>query len=304
VEQFESLLAPEDDLIDPETDDTSDSGDDGISQGTRIELLSKERQFELGNRWKHHQDRDALHELVMWHIPLADGMVAKFRGYGLPDQDLQQEAFLGLIKAAERFDPDREIRFGTYAKSWVKAAICAYIFKNWSIVTPPETMKFAFFSLKKRQAKLLQRTDRELTRAERIQLAKELRLSEADYARVEDRLAAADDSLNALTSHGDEDDGVEYGDRLPSLDQTPEEHVTEVRGRATSRQILARALMSLPKRERRIVYLRRVAGQSLQDVGDTLGLSRERIRQLEQESLATLQRHLRRQGQRFDELVV
>ena len=91
----------------------------------QAELLDAETELELAFAWRDHRDEEALHRLISAYMRLAISMASKFRRYGAPLNDLVQEACLGLMKAAEKFDPDRGVRFSTYAVWWIKASIQA-----------------------------------------------------------------------------------------------------------------------------------------------------------------------------------
>lgn len=105
-----------------------------VSEAMSIPLLTREREFELAFLWRDHDDEKALHELVSAYMRLVVSMATKFRNYGLPMGDLVQEGNIGLMQAAFKFEPEREIRFSTYASWWIKSAMQDYILRNWSIV--------------------------------------------------------------------------------------------------------------------------------------------------------------------------
>ncbi|MGB1387364.1 MAG: sigma-70 family RNA polymerase sigma factor, partial [Paracoccaceae bacterium] len=125
-------------------------------QAMKAELLDAETELELARAWRDHRDEAALHRLITAYMRLAISMASKFRRYGAPMNDLIQEAGLGLMKAAEKFDPDRGVRFSTYAVWWIKASIQDYVMRNWSMVRTGSTssQKSLFFNLKRVQARL------------------------------------------------------------------------------------------------------------------------------------------------------
>ncbi|MGB3314198.1 MAG: sigma-70 family RNA polymerase sigma factor, partial [Albidovulum sp.] len=122
----------------------------------RAELLDAETERELAYAWRDQRDKEALHRLITAYMRLAISMAAKFKRYGAPMNDLIQEASLGLMKAADKFDPDRGVRFSTYAVWWIKASIQDYVMRNWSMVRTGSTssQKSLFFNLRRVQAKL------------------------------------------------------------------------------------------------------------------------------------------------------
>ena len=105
----------------------------------RAELLDAETELKLAYAWRDQRDEEALHRLITAYMRLAISMAAKFKRYGAPMNDLIQEAGLGLMKAADKFDPDRGVRFSTYAVWWIKASIQDYVMRNWSMVRTGST---------------------------------------------------------------------------------------------------------------------------------------------------------------------
>ena len=127
-----------------------------ISAAMDAPMLERQYESNLGRRWRDDQDADALHELIEAHIRLVVRIASKYKGYGLPIGDLIQEGNTGLLEAANRFDPERNVRFSTYATWWIMAAMQEYIVRNSSIVrigtTPAQ--KSLFFNLRKLRAKI------------------------------------------------------------------------------------------------------------------------------------------------------
>jgi RNA polymerase sigma-32 factor len=122
----------------------------------KAELLDAETELRLAYAWRDDRDEEALHRLVTAYMRLAISMAAKFKRYGAPMNDLIQEAGLGLMKAADKFDPDRGVRFSTYAVWWIKASIQDYVMRNWSMVRTGSTssQKSLFFNMRRVQARL------------------------------------------------------------------------------------------------------------------------------------------------------
>ena len=119
------------------------------------ELLDAETELALAYAWRDHRDEAALHRLITAYMRLAVSVAMKFRRYGAPVPDLIQEASLGLMKAADKFDPDRGVRFSTYAVWWIKASVQDYVMRNWSLVRTGSTsaQKSLFFNLRRVQAR-------------------------------------------------------------------------------------------------------------------------------------------------------
>ena len=165
----------------------------------RAPVLEREYEFDLARRWRDDEDEDALHELIEAYARFVLRIAWKFRGYGLPVGDLVQEGNIGLLEAAQRFDPERNARFSTYASWWIMAAIQDHILRNNSIVRVATTpaQRRLFFNLRRVRAKLATGVDGELTDFDREVVAQHLDVRVKDVVRMEGHLSGADSSLNA-----------------------------------------------------------------------------------------------------------
>lgn len=253
----------------------------------KAELLDAETELKLAYAWRDQRDEQALHRLITAYMRLAVSMASKFRRYGAPMNDLIQEAGLGLMKAADKFDPDRGVRFSTYAVWWIKASIQDYVMRNWSLVRTGSTssQKSLFFNMRRVQAKLereaLSRGE-ELDRAQLNQMiAMEIGVPLADVEMMDGRLSGSDFSLNATQST--DEDGREWMDTIEDEGAPGFELVEEKHDREQLRGWLVEALSALNERERFIVIERKLRDEArtLESLGDELGLSKERVRQLE-----------------------
>jgi RNA polymerase sigma-32 factor len=271
-------------------------------QAMRAELLDAETELALARAWRERGDERALHRLIHAYMRLAIAMAAKFRRYGAPMNDLIQEATLGLMKAADKFDPDRGVRFSTYAVWWIKASIQDYVMRNWSMVRTGSTssQKALFFNLRRVQARLEREAQARGERLDAHQLreriAREVGVPLADVEMMEGRLAGADYSLNAAQSAGE--DGREWIDALEDETEQAEAVVQSRHDAAQLRGWLVAALRGLNPRERYIVTERKLreTPRTLESLGQELGLSKERVRQLEAAAFAKMRRSLEEQG--------
>jgi RNA polymerase sigma-32 factor len=261
-------------------------------------MLEREHELDLARRWREKKDQKALHELVKSYMRLVVAMASRFRHYGLPVGDLIQEGNIGLMQAAERFDPDREVRFSTYATWWIRSAIQDYILRNWSIVRTGTTasQKSLFFNLRRLRAKIEgERSRQSLDDEGRKAIAKELDVSVKDVTDMEGRMAGNDHSLNAPIGAGGED---EWQSLLADSRPTPEDVVIGMKDAQTRSAWLHEALSELSERERRIITERHLADEvvTLEDLGKELGVSKERVRQLEARAMdkikASMSRHI------------
>ncbi len=278
-------------------------------QARKAELLTAETEAALARAWRNDGDKAALHRLVTAYMRLAISMAAKYRRYGASMNDLTQEAAIGLMKAAEKFDPDRGFRFSTYAVWWIKAQLQDFVMRNWSLVRTGSTtaQKSLFFNLRRVEAKLRREAAACGERLEgadlRVAVAAELGVSVAEVAMMEGRLAGSDASLNA-TQAADED-GREWIDVLEDDGaQAAELFETKHDADALSAR-LNRALAALNERERLIVRARQLAEEprTLESLGQELRLSKERIRQLEAAAYTKLRRTLEAEGANFAQFV-
>ncbi|ACI99612.1 RNA polymerase factor sigma-32 [Rhodospirillum centenum] len=277
-----------------------------IKASMKEPLLSRDHEFDLAKRWRERGDEAALHELVRSYTRLVVATAARFRNYGLPMGDLVQEGNVGLMQAAARFEPDREVRFSTYAAWWIRSAMQDYILRNWSIVRTGTTaaQKALFFNLRRLRAKIEDSPSASaLSPDGRRRIAEELNVDESDVESMEMRLAAADQSLNSPVAEGGDD---EWQDFLSDQRPSPEDVVIGMRdGRMRSRW-LAEALGELSPRERTIIAQRRLRddGATLEELGRVLGVSKERVRQLEHRALMKLRASMIRRVEDCQDLLL
>ena len=278
-------------------------GDNALPRrAMRAELLDAETELQLAYAWRDRRDEAALHRLVTAYMRLAISMASKFRRYGAPMNDLIQEAGLGLMKAADKFDPDRGVRFSTYAVWWIKASIQDYVMRNWSLVRTGSTssQKALFFNMRRVQARLEREAEAAGVRLDGHQLremiAREVGVPLADVEMMEGRLSGSDFSLNATQSS--EKDGREWIEALEDEGQQAAEEVETRHDSAQLRDWLIAAMGTLTARERFIVTERKLREEprTLESLGEELGLSKERIRQLEAAAFAKMRKSLEAQS--------
>ncbi|MBP5856363.1 RNA polymerase factor sigma-32 [Marivibrio halodurans] len=277
-----------------------------IKASMKQPLLTREREMELARLWRETGDEAALHEMVSAYTRLVVSMASKFRNYGLPVGDLVQEGSVGLMQAAARFEPERDIRFSTYASWWIRSAMQDYVLRNWSIVRTGTTaaQKSLFFNLRRLRARIADASATQLTPQQRAAIAAELKVNPRDVESMESRLAAGDQSLNAPV--GEEEDGGNWLDFLRDDRASPEEVVSGLRDSETRSRWLAEAIGELSAREQTIIRRRRLVeeGATLEELGRELGVSKERVRQLEHRALGKLRKSLESCAERPGDLLV
>jgi len=268
---------------------------DFIRQSMNTPMLSKEREQELAYAWKNNGDEKALHEMINAYGRLVISAATKFRHYGLPLSDLIQEGNIGLLEAAKRFEPAREFRFSTYATWWIKSCMQDYVLRNWSIVRTGTTaaQKSLFFNLRRLRAKIEGEQEAEgLGELGREKIAEKLKVKVSEVETMEQRLSGADSSLNMTLS--DENGADEWQSFLPDDRPNPEEIVIGMKDSQTRSEWLRDALSKLNDREQKIIRDRHMSYDSvtLEELGVQLGISKERVRQLEQRAMQKLKQSL------------
>jgi RNA polymerase sigma-32 factor len=261
---------------------------DYIRTAMRQPLLERDDEFALAERWRATNDPTALHALVGAYTRLVISIAARFRNYGLPSGDLIQEGNVGLMQAAMRFEPGREVRFSTYATWWIRSAMQDYVLRNWSIVRTGTTaaQKSLFFNLRRLRARIEQ-SGEGMSDKGRQWIADQLKVAVSEVKDMEIRFAAADQSLNAPLRETGED---EWQDLMPDAAPNPEDIVIGLRDAQTRSKWLAEAISGLSPREQTIIRQRRLGEEAvtLGDLGKELGISKERVRQLEQRAISKL----------------
>lgn len=272
-----------------------------VKAAANAPFLEREEEKLLAIAWRDHGDRHALHKLTSAHMRLVIAIAAKFRHYGLALSDLVQEGHIGLLEAAARFAPERDVRFSTYATWWIRASIQDYVLRNWSIVRggTSSSQKALFFNLRRLRARLARDPGTSSASDAHEAISKALGVSRADVETMDARLSGSDVSLNAQLVDDDASGSAQRMDFLVDDKPLPDEVVENSLDSDRRAQWLRDALAVLSERELRIVRERRLAEETvtLEMLGDRLGISKERVRQIENRALNKLRRELsRRQG--------
>jgi len=273
-------------------------------------LLEREEEVKLGNELRDKGDEKALDKLVSSHLRLVVKMAAGFKGYGLPVSDLIQEGTLGLMDAAKKFDPEKGVRFSTYARWWILASIQDYVMRNSSIVkigtTPAQ--KSLFFNLRRLRAKVSNNLVGPMSDEDRLEIARILGVPKASVERMEALLSGYDASLNS-TIGSDESDGSELQEFLEDDRPNPEENIAYQSHQTSRRNVIAKAMAALDERERQIIKHRFLeeSKPTLEEIGHDFGVSKERIRQIESRALEKLKLFLKKlprtKGDRLEDLL-
>ncbi|BBE73053.1 RNA polymerase factor sigma-32 [Oharaeibacter diazotrophicus] len=262
-----------------------------VRAAMRAPYLEREEEQQLAQAWKDAGDQQALHRLTQAHMRLVIAIAARFRNFGLSTPDLIQEGHVGLLEAAARFEPERNVRFSTYATWWIRASIQDYILRNWSIVRggTSSAQKALFFNLRRLRAKIAA-GDATLTEDEvHRRIADAVGVSREDVATMAARISGPDTSLNAPVGET-EGGGADRMDFLVCDAPLPDETVGDQIDGERRIGWLRQAMTVLSEREMRILRERRLdeEGATLEAIGAELGISKERVRQIESRALEKL----------------
>jgi RNA polymerase sigma-32 factor len=261
----------------------------------KFPLLEPEEEYMLAKRWVDHQDSGAAHQMVTSHLRLAAKIAMGYRGYGLPQAEVISEANVGLMQAVKRFDPEKGFRLATYAMWWIRASIQEYILRSWSLVKLGTTsaQKKLFFNLRKAKAKVGALEEGDLRPENVARIATDLNVTEAEVIDMNRRLSGSDASLNATV--GSEEGGAQWQDWLEDEDSDQAEAYEEKDELDARRALLVQAMSVLNDREKDVLMQRRLAEDpvTLEELSESYGVSRERIRQIEVRAFEKLQARMR-----------
>ena len=275
--------------------DTPDALKTYLNEIQQFDPLTFDEEQALANKWRDEKDEASAHKLMQSYLRLVVKVAIGFKGYGLPINELIQEGNIGLLHAISRFEPERGFRLSTYAMWWIRAQMQEYILNNWSLVKigTTSTQKKLFFNLKRLRNQLREVSSSDLNMEAAEIIAKELDVKVQDVIAMEQRLSTGDQSLNA-TIGSDDDAGSEWQDLLVDETPDPEELAANKQQLKQRRAALAEALQALDAREREIFTKRRLLERAptLEDLSQQFGISRERVRQLEQRAFTKVQKRL------------
>ena len=253
-----------------------------VKKAMSIPLLEENHEKVLAKKWIKNKDEKALHELTQSHIRLVIGFAVKYKNYGLNLSDLIQEGNIGLMKAAERFELDKEVRFSTYAGWWIRASIQDFVLKNWSLVRIATTskQKSLFFSLRKLKQKIHQTEHGSIDFRTAQGIANDLNISTSDVIKMDSRISQNDSSLNHKINDESESEFMEL---IEDEDARPDDKVFEKDQVNFKKDLIKQTLEILDEREVKIIKDRHLSEEvkTLDILGKELKISKERVRQIE-----------------------
>ena len=254
-----------------------------INEIQKFPILTAEQEYEYATKWANEHDNVAAEKLVASHLRLVVSVAYDFRNYGLPVSDLIASGNMGLMQALQKFDPERGFRFSTYAMFWIKAEIYETILNNWSIVKlgSSANQKRVFFNLT-RAKRALGIMDNSLSDAQTKQIAEYLSVPESDVANVATRMSARDVSLNAPM--GSDSDAKDILSNMADSRISVADGIEQLDFKRRGYELLRKHLAELPSRDREILTARRLSdpAATLETLSQKYGISRERVRQIEE----------------------
>ena len=264
----------------------------------KFPILSAEEEYECATKWVKDQDKEAAEKLVASHLRMVVSVAYDFRNYGVPFAELIASGNMGLMQALQKFDPEKGFRFSTYAMFWIKAEIYETILNNWSIVKigTSANQKRVFFNLN-RAKRALGIMDGNLSDDQTKQIADYLNVPENDVKRMSTRLSARDVSLNS-PAHSD-DDARDVLSNMPDEKGSVEEDLEQLEFRRRGYDLLRKNLEKLPERDREILRARRLSDPvaTLESLSQKYGISRERVRQIEERAYNKLRDAILKEAQ-------
>ncbi|OGE23348.1 MAG: RNA polymerase subunit sigma-70 [Candidatus Dadabacteria bacterium RBG_19FT_COMBO_40_33] len=268
-----------------------------MAEISKYPILSREEEYRLAVMYRKKEDLEAAKKLITSNLRFVIKIAYKYRNYGINLMELIQEGNLGLMQAVKKFDPTRGYRLITYAVWWIRAYIQSYIIKTWSLVKigTTQAQKKLFYKLSSAKRKM-ELTNKILSPEDYKTLAKELGVSGEAIAEMEQRMAGKDVSLDVeIREEGERATHLDFlADKLASQ----EEILTKIQEEEKIKRELDAALKSLEERERFIIENRILRDNplTLEELGTKLNISRERVRQIENEALKKMKTILKNMG--------
>ncbi len=264
-----------------------------IELSKKAAILEKDEEFQLINDWRENKTPKSLQKILHSYLRLAISYARKYSSYGLPIDDLIHEGVLGIMHALEKFDTSKDFRLSTYASWWIRASIQDYILKNWSVVRTGSTasQKALFFNLKKIKQQINDVSREFMGQEELNKVSNILNVKSIEVQNMESRLTGGDLHLNQKVDNDTENDLMSL---LADDRQNPEETYEDFNDKNIKKDFINKAIDTLSDREKTIILLRKFREKSitLDELGQKLKISKERVRQIETKALEKLKKSL------------
>ena len=264
-----------------------------VKKAMSLPLLEEKHELNLANKWKNKNDENALHELIQAHMRLVVSYAVKYKNYGLSLNDLIQEGNIGLMKAAQKFEPNKGFRFSTYASWWIRASIQDFLLKHWSIVRIATTskQKSLFFSLRRLKQKINGNENGNIDFNTAENIASDLNISTSAVINMDSRITQNDSSLNKKISEDGED---EFLSLLEDENARPDNIIFAKDEIDHKKTMVNSAIDSLDDRETQIINERHLSEdpKTLEYLGKKLKISKERVRQIEKNAMNKMKSYI------------
>ena len=264
-----------------------------VKKAMSLPLLEEKHELNLANKWKNKNDENALHELIQAHMRLVVSYAVKYKNYGLSLNDLIQEGNIGLMKAAQKFEPNKGFRFSTYASWWIRASIQDFLLKHWSIVRIATTskQKSLFFSLRRLKQKINGNENGNIDFNTAENIASDLNISTSAVINMDSRITQNDSSLNKKISEDGED---EFLSLLEDENARPDNIIFAKDEIDHKKTMVNSAIDSLDDRETQIINERHLSDdpKTLEYLGKKLKISKERVRQIEKNAMNKMKSYI------------
>ena len=264
-----------------------------VKKAMSLPLLEEKHELDLANKWKNNNDENALHELIQAHMRLVVSYAVKYKNYGLSLNDLIQECNIGLMKAAQKFEPNKGFRFSTYASWWIRASIQDFLLKHWSIVRIATTskQKSLFFSLRRLKQKINGNENGNIDFNTAENIASDLNISTSAVINMDSRITQNDSSLNKKISEDGED---EFLSLLEDENARPDNIIFAKDEIDHKKTMVNNAIDSLDDRETQIINERHLSEnpKTLEYLGKKLKISKERVRQIEKNAMNKMKSYI------------
>ena len=255
----------------------------------RSKILEKKEEFYHIEQWREKRQSKSLQIILNSYLRLAVSYARKYKSYGLPLDDLIHEGVLGIMHALEKFDISKDFRLSTYASWWIRASIQDYILKNWSVVKTGSTasQKALFFNLRKIKQQISDASSDFMGQKEINKVSEMLNVKKFEVQNMESRLSGGDVFLNQKIDNDSENDLMSL---LEDERANPEESFENFNDGKIKKDYLEQAISTLNDREKTIIKLRKLREKSitLDELGQMLKISKERVRQIETKALEKL----------------
>ena len=263
-----------------------------LEQIKKFPILDSEEEYMLAKNWKTTGNIKSAEKLVTSHLRLVAKIAMGYKGYGLPLNEMISEGNVGLMQAVKKFEPEKGFRLATYAMWWIKASIQEYVLRSWSLVKIGTTtaQKKLFFNLKKLKNQIAPKAEGDLKDEHVKNIANRLNVNEEEVVSMNRRLSGKEHSLNSPIG----EDGDEWQDWLIDKEMDQELKFSQQEEMKQRKELLQDSVKILNKREKDILYSRRLAEEpeTLEDLSKKFKISRERIRQIENKAFEKLQKHM------------